>query len=71
MPIQHDVDFKAAKALARSIIPLRDLSRSVVRTLNPSDELLFLRIKTKKHEFFVSYNEHFTIISTQNNDIVG
>lgn len=67
MPVQHDVDFKAAKNIARTVIPLRDLAHSCVRILDPVDDIIFLRIKSNKEEIFVLCDESFTMISIQNN----
>ena len=40
--------------------------RSIVRDLDPSNELTFLRVKSAKHEVLVAPDEAFTIIVLQN-----
>lgn len=54
-----------AKNVARIIMPLRTLANSSVRAIDPEDELFILRVKTKKNEYFISYDEKFTLISVQ------
>lgn len=64
-PVKSDLDFKTAKYIARLVLPLRNLANSVVRTLDPNDELFILRVKTKKNETFITYEEKFTLIAIQ------
>lgn len=54
-----------AKNIARIILPLRNLANSTVRTIDPEDELFILRVKTKKNETFITYDEKFTLINVQ------
>lgn len=65
-PVKSDLDMKQAKNIARIVLPLRNLAHNAVRTIDPEDELLILRVKTKKTEMFISYDERFTLISMQN-----
>ncbi|KAJ9466843.1 flagellar outer arm dynein-associated protein [Diplonema papillatum] len=41
------------------------LARSVVRTLDVSNDLIFLRIRSKKHEFIISPEKDFVLIVIQ------
>lgn len=63
--MKTDLDVKVAKYLSHKILPLRDLTNSVIRAIDPTDELFALRIRTKKTEMFVSYDKKFTLISIQ------
>lgn len=41
-------------------------ARSVVRDLDPSNDLTFLRIRSKKHEILVAPDKEFLLIVIQN-----
>lgn len=46
---------------------LQAAAQSACRDLDPSNEMMFLRVRTTKHEFLIaSDNEVFTIITVQN-----
>lgn len=45
---------------------LSDKARSVVRDLDPSNDLTFLRIRSKKHEIMVAPEKDFILIVIQN-----
>lgn len=65
-PVKSDLDLKTAKNIARIVLPLRNMANSTVRALDPENELIILRVKTKKNEIFISYDEKFTLILMQN-----
>lgn len=65
-PVKSDLDLKTAKNIARIVLPLRNLANSSVRAIDPENELFILRLKTKKNETFISYDEKFTLILMQN-----
>lgn len=48
------------------ISSLADKARSVVRDLDPTNELTFLRIRSKKHEIMVAPDKEFILIVVQN-----
>lgn len=64
-PIKSDLDLKTAKNIARIALPLRNLTNSCVRAIDPEDELFILRVKSRKNEIFISYDEKFTLILMQ------
>lgn len=64
-PVLYDPDLKLSKAIAKSVVPLTELMRSFVRTLDPSDDLIFYRFKSTKDEVLVAYDKNFSIISIQ------
>ena len=41
-------------------------ARSIVRDLDPTNELTFLRVKSHKHEVLVAPDDSFVIIVLQN-----
>ena len=45
---------------------LSERAKSIVRDLDPSNELTYLRIKSKKHEVLVAPEEDFILIVVQN-----
>ncbi|KAJ8962499.1 hypothetical protein NQ318_000889 [Aromia moschata] len=47
-------------------VPYADKARSVVRDLDPSNDLTFLRIRSKKHEIMVAPDKEFILIVVQN-----
>jgi len=53
VPIRSTMDPTLATKYASQIKPLADKSRSVVRDLDPQNDLTFLRIRSKKHEILV------------------
>ena len=44
---------------------LAEMARSMVRDLDPLNDLEFLRVRTKNHEIMVSSNAEFTLIVIQ------
>lgn len=48
------------------ISQLSDKARSVVRDLDPTNDLTFLRIRSKKHEVMVAPDKEFILIVIQN-----
>jgi dynein light chain roadblock-type len=53
------------EALARSVHQLAQKARSIVRDLDPSNDLTFLRIKTKQNEIMVAPDKDFMLIVVQ------
>ena len=45
---------------------LSDRAKSIVRDLDPSNELTYLRIKSRKHEVLVAPEDDFILIVVQN-----
>jgi dynein light chain roadblock-type len=48
------------------ISALTGLARSTVREIDPTNDLLFLRIRSKKHEIMVAPDREFLLIVIQN-----
>lgn len=60
------VDENVSRQLAAILGDLTSKARSVVRELDPQDDLTFLRIRTSKQEFMIAPDKEYTLIVTQN-----
>lgn len=63
--MQSDLDAKLSALITRQMIPLRSLARSVVRTIDPDDDLICLRVCSDAKEFFMMWDEDFLLASIQ------
>jgi dynein light chain roadblock-type len=54
IPIKTTMDNATAVHYAGLISQLSDKARSVVRDLDPTNDLTFLRIRSRKHEIMVA-----------------
>lgn len=68
LPVRSDTDLKSATVIARYMLPLRDLARSSLRDIDPKDDLVYFRIQTKLKEYFISFDEQYTLITIQKLD---
>jgi len=66
IPIKSTLDNSTSVQYAGLIQQLADKARSVVRDLDPSNDLMFLRMRTKKHEIMVAPDKDFIMIVIQN-----
>lgn len=66
IPIKTTLDNTTTVQYAGLISALADKARSVVRDLDPSNDLTFLRIRSKKHEIMVAPDKEFILIVVQN-----
>ena len=68
VPIQpaKGFDEETTHAYASELAQLAAKARSVIRDLDPTNELTFLRIRSKKHEIMVSTDKEFLFIVVQN-----
>ncbi|XP_054275632.1 dynein light chain roadblock-type 2 isoform X1 [Macrosteles quadrilineatus] len=66
IPIKTTMDNTTTVQYAGLISQLSDKARSVVRDLDPSNDLTFLRIRSKKHEIMVAPDKEFILIVIQN-----
>lgn len=66
IPIKSTLDNTTTVQYAGLISSLADKARSVVRDLDPSNDLTFLRIRSKKHEIMVAPDKEFNLIVVQN-----
>ncbi|KAK5648237.1 hypothetical protein RI129_003129 [Pyrocoelia pectoralis] len=66
IPIKTTLDNTTTVQYAGLISALADKARSVVRDLDPSNDLTFLRIRSKKNEIMVAPDKEFILIVVQN-----
>ena len=66
IPIKSTLDNTTTIQYAGLISQLADKARSVVRDLDPTNDLTFLRIRSKKHEVMVAPDKEFILIVIQN-----
>ncbi|XP_017784071.1 PREDICTED: dynein light chain roadblock-type 2-like [Nicrophorus vespilloides] len=65
IPIKSTLDNTITVQYAGLISSLAEKSRSVVRDLDPSNDLLFIRIRSKKHEIMVAPDKEFILLVVQ------
>lgn len=65
LPVQSDLDAKLSALITRLMIPLRELARSAIRTLDPNDELICLRVSSDAKEFFLMWDDQFLLTAIQ------
>ncbi|KAJ3128381.1 Dynein light chain roadblock-type 2 [Nowakowskiella sp. JEL0407] len=64
--IRSTLDPEKTVQYAALITQLTAKARSVVRELDPQNDLTFLRIRSKKHEIMVSPDKEYILIVLQN-----
>lgn len=71
LPVQSDLDIKLSTLITRQLVPLRLLARSIVRTLDPDDDLICLRIGSDTKEYFMMWDAQFLLVAIQKIDSTG
>lgn len=66
IPVKSTLDNTTTVQYAGLMSQLSDKARSVVRDLDPSNDLTFLRVRSKKHEIMVAPDKDFILIVIQN-----
>ncbi|XP_011496280.1 PREDICTED: dynein light chain roadblock-type 2 isoform X1 [Ceratosolen solmsi marchali] len=66
IPIKSTMDNTTTVQYSGLISQLSDKARSVIRDLDPTNDLTFLRIRSKKHEIMVAPDKEFILIVVQN-----
>ena len=66
VPIRSTIDQSLTTQYAANLTQLAAKARSVVRDLDPQNDLTFLRIRSKKHEIMVAPHSDFLLIVIQN-----
>ncbi|XP_022345155.1 dynein light chain roadblock-type 2 isoform X1 [Crassostrea virginica] len=70
IPIRSTLDNSTTVQYAGLISQLAAKARSTVRDIDPSNDLTFLRIRSKKHEIMVAPENEYLLIVIQNPDAV-
>jgi len=66
IPIRSTMENSTTTQYAANLSQLAAKSRSVVRDLDPQNDLTFLRIRTKKHEMMIAPDKDFMLVVVQN-----
>ena len=66
MPIRSNLSTEDTEVYAALISQLSIKSSSIIRTLDDSDELSFLRIRSKKHEIMIAPDKDYILVVIQN-----
>ncbi|KAJ3367006.1 dynein light chain roadblock-type 2 [Allomyces macrogynus ATCC 38327] len=66
IPIRSTLDNSLTVQYSALITQLASKARSVVRDLDPQNDLTFLRIRSKKHEIMVAPDKEYLMIVIQN-----
>ncbi|KAI9184051.1 Dynein light chain roadblock-type 2 [Blastocladiella emersonii ATCC 22665] len=66
IPIRSTLDNSLTVQYSALITQLASKARSVVRDLDPQNDLTFLRIRSKKHEIMVAPDKDYIMIVIQN-----
>jgi dynein light chain roadblock-type len=64
--VKSTLDNTSTVQYAGLLSQLADKARNVVRDLDPSNDLTFLRVRSKKHEIMVAPDKDFLLIVIQN-----
>ena len=66
IPLKSTLDSSTTVQYGGMVSDLAAHARSIVRDLDPTNELTFLRVKSTKHEVLVAPDDSFIIIVLQN-----
>ncbi|XP_021954922.1 dynein light chain roadblock-type 2 [Folsomia candida] len=66
IPIKSTLENSLSIQYAAHVTPMVDKTRSMIKELNPDDELTFIRLRTKKHEVLVCPEQEYSMIVIQN-----
>jgi len=66
IPIKSTLDNPTTIQYTGLISGLTDKARSVVRDLDPTNDLTFLRVRSKKHEIMIAPDKEYMLIVIQN-----
>ncbi|CBZ52747.1 hypothetical protein NCLIV_025350 [Neospora caninum Liverpool] len=65
VPIRSTLDSQTTAQYSALISQLAAKARSVVRDLDPQNDLTFLRVRSKKHEILVAPDKDYVLIVIQ------
>ncbi|XP_060074193.1 dynein light chain roadblock-type 2-like isoform X2 [Ylistrum balloti] len=66
IPIRTTLDNSTTVQYANLLTQLTQKARSVVRDIDPQNDLTFLRVRSKKHEIMVAPEKDYLLIAIQN-----
>jgi dynein light chain roadblock-type len=62
---RQDMTQDDAEKFATSMMALTMQARGVVRDMDPKNELMYMRVRARKHEIMVAFDTQFIVIVTQ------
>ena len=62
---RQDMSSEDAEKFATYMMSLTTQARGVVRDMDPKNELMYLRVRAKKQEVMVAFDNQFIVIVTQ------
>ena len=65
-PIRSTLDQETTVQYAGLLQQLADKSKNVVREMDPSNDLTFLRLRSKKHEIMIAPDKEYLLAVVQN-----
>ncbi|KAL5022434.1 hypothetical protein ScPMuIL_001589 [Solemya velum] len=68
IPIRSTLDNSTTVQYAGLMHQLSNKARSVVRDIDPQNDLTFLRVRTKKHEIMIAPDSDYLLIVIQHPD---
>ena len=71
IPIKTTVDNTTAAQYEQLVTSLTSATRSVVRDLDPTNELTFFRLRSVSHEVLVAPDEQFLMLVLQKTELSG
>merc|ERR1712106_276783 len=66
IPLKSTLDSSTTVQYGGMVSDLAETARSIVRDLDPTNQLTFLRVKSVKHEVLVAPEDAFMVIVLQN-----
>lgn len=70
LPIHSTVDGTTTMSLANLCKPIEHMSRSAIRSVDPTDDLVVIRLRTKKNEIIIAPEEENLLVVIQSNEHV-
>mmetsp|Transcript_13960 Transcript_13960/g.31849 ORF Transcript_13960/g.31849 Transcript_13960/m.31849 type:complete len:99 (-) Transcript_13960:528-824(-) len=65
VPLRSTMEAEKTTQYSASLLQLAQKARSVVRDLDPQNDLTFLRVRTKKHEIMIAPEKDFMLVVVQ------
>mmetsp|Transcript_37423 Transcript_37423/g.87521 ORF Transcript_37423/g.87521 Transcript_37423/m.87521 type:complete len:98 (-) Transcript_37423:218-511(-) len=66
IPLRSTLEPEKTTHYAATVLQLAQKARSVVRDLDATNDLTFLRVRTKKHEIMIAPEKDYMLIVVQN-----
>ncbi|EDW78110.1 uncharacterized protein Dwil_GK19376 [Drosophila willistoni] len=70
IPIRTSMDVMSSQKYAGKMTPLIKMARSMIRDVEPGDDLSYLRLRTRRNELMVAAENDHMVILIQNNALL-